>query len=905
MAITLTSDQQRVFDNIKTFLSDKENPAFVIKGSAGVGKCLGYDTPIIMYDGTIKMVQNIQEGDFIMGDDSTPRKILSIASGKDEMYRITTVKGDSYMVNSHHILTFSSSRVIRWKKAKKCFCVLWGDKSGDVKSKHFQNKEDAEKFVDILPKLVDLPIKECIEKNKKRSWREYFQGIYTELDFPELNVDYDPYLIGLWLGDGMSTQPEITNVDKEVIEYLSNHLEQYGFYLSNRTDITYIFNQIKRTNKHPFTIFLKDKGIYNNKHIPYEYKVNSRKNRLKLLAGLIDSDGSLMYNCYEISQKRKELADDIVYIAKSLGLQVSMKKTQKSCEYKGYIKTGTYYLIHISGYTDQIPVLIPRKKASPRKQIKNPLVSRILIEPIGVDNYYGFEIDGNHRFVLGNFLITHNTSLTKYIVDYIMDTHNMTTVAVAPTHKARRVLSKKLNQDRFLQVPSLTVASILGKMREHSYIGTHKYTNGSKQKMDRYQCFILDEVSMVSDSDLEEIIEYICVNDKKLILIGDDCQIPAPNQQLVCEGNICYKPDSEAFNIENLHILRQIVRQAADSPIIRIATYLRDNLMEEQDLADILHGCGMSKKDVCISHDILYPMFQEDLKAGLDTRVIAYTNAAVRSHNQQIRRDLGYKDDLVIGELLTGYDNLGWPVPLIENGTDYKVACIRPVTCYQIADFYGLVGNVVDLVDIDDSTHVSRGLFFINIQHSANLRFMNELVYRAERVNQKFSTKNDYKAYCALKNRAVFLEDVYKYNGQIMTEINLRQLHPLLFTKVSEVINVEKNTIAISELTKKIEEQYGEIVEGRLSDNKAFSDAEVFADQYVMVEKDIYYGYSVTSHKAQGSTYDTVYVDENDFSKISNKWNYKLRAVEQRHKERNQLKYVAYTRASKQLKIVI
>ena len=114
-----------------------------------------------------------------------------------------------------------------------------------------------------------------------------------------------------------------------------------------------------------------------------------------------------------------------------------------------------------------------------------------------------------------------------------------------------------------------------------------------------------------------------------------------------------------------------------------------------------------------------------------------------------------------------------------------------------------------------------------------------------------------------------------------------------------------RSSIAMSELTKKLEDKYGDIIEGRLIDNKPFADAEVFADQYMVVEKDIYYGYSITSHKSQGSTYENVYVDEIDFKKISNKWNYKFHAIENRSKERNQLKYVAYTRASKNLKIVV
>lgn len=61
----------------------------------GYGKCLGKDTPVLMYDGTVKKVQDIKRGDVLMGDDSTPRNVLSTIQGQSKLHRITPVKGDS------------------------------------------------------------------------------------------------------------------------------------------------------------------------------------------------------------------------------------------------------------------------------------------------------------------------------------------------------------------------------------------------------------------------------------------------------------------------------------------------------------------------------------------------------------------------------------------------------------------------------------------------------------------------------------------------------------------------------------------------------------------------------------------------------------------------------------------
>lgn len=841
MDFKLTNDQDSAFANVKEFM-DNDEPVIVIKGSAGTGKCLGYDTPVMMFNGQVKMVQDIIEGELIMGDDSTPRTVLSTSFGQDDLYKVSTRYEDSYIVNSHHILTFYSKQKMEWNGPQNCFEITWGDIDGHINYKRFtrNQKDEGIRFINELPRLVDIPITECIKRNSDE-WRDYFQGVYTLIDFSGENVqelDNDPY------------------------EYGCKSCDSF---------------------------------------IPHMYKFNSYENRLKLFNGLLAKFGNGVYEddykkingfkC-QIKNESSVFIDDITFLSRSLGFKV-IRKHKYCVEFRLYINNLS---------DDDTTKCVPVANEQP---VNNFVTSPITIEQIGRGDYYGFELDGNKRFVLGNFIITHNTTLTQYITDYAVDKKHLNVVAVAPTHKARRVMEKMLNKERFIPIPTMTVASILGKLREHSYIGSHKYSNGSKQKMDRFDLILIDEVSMVSDKDLDSILDYICINLKKVILIGDDCQIPCPSQHLIKNNHVCYKPDSSAFEIIPLCHLTEIVRQASESQIVKLATYLRDHILQENNLTHILSGSGIERSEICIDHGDLYDFAIEDIKQGLSTRIVSYTNASVRTHNNNIRNELGYKEPYVLGELLTGYNNVGFPVPIIENGTDYIVKDIKYTDTFSIREYTNLSGYLIKLQDVDDSANVSYDLFFILVKHSANALFMKELVRRAEKVNQRGSTKDDFRKYCQLKNGAIFLEDVYKYGKDIMTETNLKQLQPLLFTKASEVINIVDKQKVRSELALKLEDMYGDIIECRLCDNKPFADGEVFADQYMVVEKDIYYGYSITSHKSQGSTYESVYVDENDFEKISNKWNYKFRAIENRHKEKNQLKYVAYTRASKKLKIVV
>ena len=77
----------------------------LIMAPTGGGKCLGYDTPVLMADGRIVPVQDVRTGDQLMGPDGQPRNVLSTTTGQELLYRVTPMKGDPYVVNASHILS--------------------------------------------------------------------------------------------------------------------------------------------------------------------------------------------------------------------------------------------------------------------------------------------------------------------------------------------------------------------------------------------------------------------------------------------------------------------------------------------------------------------------------------------------------------------------------------------------------------------------------------------------------------------------------------------------------------------------------------------------------------------------------------------------------------------------------
>jgi len=337
-------------------------------GPPGNGKCFAKDTQILMYDGKYKNVQDIRVYDVVMGDDSKPRIVLSLGQGIDEMYEIKSNKGESYTVNSEHILCLKSYRLNFIKKIKyNNFKLAYFDKTNFKMSyKYFTTFEDASKQLESLTnneedKIIEITVKDYLKlpnyiKNKLRGYK-------TGVEFPKKEVCDDAYSLGIFLG-------------------------------TQDIDSQFIINQF----------------------IPYDYKVNDRETRLKLLAGIIDSNG--YYNermsHYEIIQKSKTLSDDVLYLVRSLGFVAYQYKIIKSFNTNKDNNLEDYYRIEFYGNKlEEIPSVYLKTQCKENNKTKDSLVYRFEVIHKGQGDYYGFTLDGNNRFLLGDFTVTHNTSLIK------------------------------------------------------------------------------------------------------------------------------------------------------------------------------------------------------------------------------------------------------------------------------------------------------------------------------------------------------------------------------------------------------------------------------------------------------------------------------------------------------------
>jgi elongation factor 2 len=406
------------------------------------GKCLGYGTKIRTMNGTTKLVENLTVNDFVLGLDGEPKKILEIHHGHGQLYKISQKLGEDYVVNGNHILVLKFTNVegIFWEPCR-CYYRARYIQNMRIHDKCFQHdnfKELTQEIMNDLYKqaesflltksqelgynrkgdVIEISVSDYLKlpSNMKRILYGFKQGV----EFDEQEIELDPYLLGAWLGDGTSCCADITNIDVPIIDYLYSYADENNLVIKCINDITYCLrskNNIRGENS--FLNSLKHYNLINNKHIPKEYLYNSRDIRLKVLAGLIDTDGYSYNNnnMYEIAQKSDHIARDIVELCRSLGLRISRTKRQKAC-YKpdGSKVFGWYNIMQISGKgLEEVPVLLKRKKVTPVKDI-DYLITQITVEPTYIGKYAGFQIEGDGKFFGTDFTVLHNSTLTDSLV---------------------------------------------------------------------------------------------------------------------------------------------------------------------------------------------------------------------------------------------------------------------------------------------------------------------------------------------------------------------------------------------------------------------------------------------------------------------------------------------------------
>lgn len=343
---------------------------FLILASRDHGKCIAPETLVRMFDGTLKQAKDVKQHDLLMGDDGTPRKALHVGNGKDKMYWVHQKRAMSYKVNSKHTMYFHRAG-----------------------------------------KYIEMDMQDFINKSDDYKSKSY--GVRSKgYDLNEQDLKIEPYYLGLWLGDGDEKLTKITNIDPEPIQYMKNYAEKLDMIHTSYKDAHCIVNPTRNPSiKNRLREWMSEYNVLGNKHIPQQYLLGSRRQRLELLAGLIDSDGNLHDGCYYISQTRKQVCLDIQQLCYTLGYRCTLNAKKSKFKRKdGTIYESDDFIVCITGDLHEIPVLIARKKKVIRADLhKNFQHSKIDIEEAEYGEYISIQTDGNHLFQLEDGTICHNS----------------------------------------------------------------------------------------------------------------------------------------------------------------------------------------------------------------------------------------------------------------------------------------------------------------------------------------------------------------------------------------------------------------------------------------------------------------------------------------------------------------
>jgi len=240
------------------------------------GKLLPIDTPILTTKGWVNHGDLIP-GDFVYGQDGKPKKVIANSgSYKWKVVNMTFQDGKTIKCANEHLWNIKVEYDDR-KGRRELIC-----ETKDI----FNKKHRRLPYIDVSP---------CLDTEKKE-------------------LEIEPYILGCWLGDGHSRQGVLT-VGQEDIEHFSK--------LGEAREVK---KGIYRVLIDGLTTKLRANNLYKNKHIPIDYLLSSKEQRLELLRGLMDTDGCVDKegNC-EFSQKDNQLVKDVYVLIRSLGIKCRIK----------------------------------------------------------------------------------------------------------------------------------------------------------------------------------------------------------------------------------------------------------------------------------------------------------------------------------------------------------------------------------------------------------------------------------------------------------------------------------------------------------------------------------------------------------------------------------------------------
>lgn len=366
----------------------------------GLGKALANSVKVLTPYG-FREIGKIRIGDYVTGRNGNPTQVTGVyPQGKIDLYKIKFNDGAETICCDEHLWEVNTP--VRKDRGYKPM----------IKS----TKEICARIKDINGnRLHHIPL---------------VKPVY----FPERALPIDPYILGCLIGDGSMVRNYVmmTTPEKEIVDKFD---KMYGLTFYERDNNLY---QFSICNAKPLIYKLNDLELYGcrswEKFIPDVYKFSSINDRIAMLRGLLDTDGSISNGMIEFSSASEQLANDVKFLVQSLGgiARLGVKKITKY-SYKGEIKYGrTSYRLNIKMPEGINPFLLKRK-ADLWKPCKKYKPARLIdsIEYYGNDYATCISVDApDNLYVIEDCIVTHNTKLALDILQHYINSGEVKTAII-------------------------------------------------------------------------------------------------------------------------------------------------------------------------------------------------------------------------------------------------------------------------------------------------------------------------------------------------------------------------------------------------------------------------------------------------------------------------------------------
>lgn len=455
------------------------------------GKALSLDTPLLTTSGW-KTMGTVRVGDHVFGDDGHPTRVVAATE----------------IMHDHDVfeVTFSDGARI----------VADADHEWYVHSKAYRKRPHRPaQMLFTTRELYEAGVR--VNRTDGRIENRFAVPVAAPLVLPEREFAFDPYSLGVWLGDGTSTDTTITLVEPEIVENFAYPMHQLN-------DKLWSFAGEPRNHHRGL---LRSIGVFDNKHIPEEYFSGSFEQRLALLQGLMDTDGHISKGGHaEFTSVNQRLAEDVLRLALTLGIKATLSVGDAMLN--GRFISHKYRV----KFSTTLPVVrLKYKLARIKPALKSDTGRRFItdIRPVDSVPVRCIQVDNeSHLYLAGESLIpTHNSWLARMLCLDLAINHGKTVWWVSPTYN--NVMSHwRATLNMVGDLP--TQKNVQHKYLEFNYRGKRgslTFKSGdrpSNLRGDGLDFVVIDEAAFVDEEVWESVIRP-ALSDK----LGSALLISTPN----------------------------------------------------------------------------------------------------------------------------------------------------------------------------------------------------------------------------------------------------------------------------------------------------------------------------------------------------------------------------------------